>query len=67
MNYFELFTFGIIVLSIVGIALGSYPSLRMNRATIALVGSTCLIIIGALTLDEAFKAIDIIQSSYFFR
>jgi Na+/H+ antiporter NhaD/arsenite permease-like protein len=59
MNYFELFTLGVILLSIVGIALGSYPSLRMNRSTIALVGSTCLIIIGALTLDEAFRAIDI--------
>lgn len=55
----ESLTFIIILLALIGIAIGSYPNLRMNRATIALVASTALIIIGAITLDEAFKAIDI--------
>lgn len=59
MNYYELLILGIIFLSIVGIAIGSYPSFRMNRSTIALVGSTALIIIGAITIDEAFQTIDI--------
>ena len=58
-NFRELLTLAIIILSMIGIALGSYPSFRMNRATIALVGSTALIIICALTLDEAFRSIDI--------
>ena len=59
MSSYELLILGIIILSIFGIALGSYPTLRMNRSTIALVGATALILIGALTIDEAFRAIDI--------
>lgn len=59
MSYYEILILGIIILSLVGIALGSYPSFRMNRSTIALVGATALMIIGALTVEDAFKAIDI--------
>ncbi|HCY76972.1 MAG TPA: anion transporter [Ignavibacteriales bacterium] len=59
MSFYELLILGIITLSIFGIALGSYPTLRMNRSTIALVGATALILIGALTIDEAYRAIDI--------
>lgn len=59
MNGYELLVLGIIFLSIVGIAIGSYPTFRMNRSTIALVGSTLLLVVGALTIDEAFRAIDI--------
>mgnify|MGYP001108212061 CR=1 FL=1 len=59
MSIYEILILGIIIISIIGIALGSYPSFRMNRSTIALVGSTLLIITGALTLDEALKSIDI--------
>ncbi len=55
----ESLTFIIILFALIGIAIGSYPNFRMNRATIALVASTALIIIGAITLDQAFKAIDI--------
>lgn len=55
----EALTFIIILFALIGIATGSYPNFRMNRATIALVASTALIIIGAITLDQAFKAIDI--------
>lgn len=59
MTFYEFLILGIIILSIIGIALGSYPSFRMNRSTIALVGSTALIIIGALSLEDAFRSIDI--------
>ncbi|MCR4439813.1 MAG: anion transporter [bacterium] len=37
-------------LTLVGVALGSYPGLRMNRATIALVGAT--------SLEQAYRAVD---------
>ena len=59
MSYYEILILGIIILSLVGIALGSYPTFRMNRSTIALVGATALMILGALTVEDAFKAIDI--------
>lgn len=42
-----------------GLALGYIPGLRMNRATIALVGSAFLIALGALSLQEAWLAIDV--------
>nr|WP_199326119.1 anion transporter [Nostoc parmelioides] len=41
-----------------GLALGYIPGLRMNRATIALVGSAFLIALGVLNLQEAWQAID---------
>lgn len=46
------------VISIVGIALGRYPKMKMNRATISLVGSVLLILLNVITLDEAYSAID---------
>jgi Na+/H+ antiporter NhaD/arsenite permease-like protein len=55
-NWFSLI---IIILTLVGVAIGRYPVFRMNRATIVLVGSTILIIIGAITLDQAYSAIDL--------
>ena len=48
-----------IVATIIGVAVGRYPFLRMNRATIALTGATALIVLGALTLDEAYAALDL--------
>ncbi len=48
----------IILLVLVGVALGRLPVLRMNRATITLTGATALILIGAIGLDEAYAAID---------
>lgn len=59
MSGFEYLILLIIIITLAGIALGSLPKLRMNRATIALVGATALIIIGALNLEDAYKAIDI--------
>ena len=48
----------LVVLTLVGVAVGRYPWLRMNRATIALVGATTLILSGAITLDQAYGALD---------
>jgi Na+/H+ antiporter NhaD/arsenite permease-like protein len=49
----------IIIITMVGVALGRYPRLRMNRATIALVGATILIVSGALTLPQAYALLDL--------
>ena len=46
-------------LILIGVALGRYPGLRMNRATIALVGATSLVAVGAISLDEAYAALDL--------
>ncbi|TVP65124.1 MAG: anion transporter [Nodularia sp. (in: Bacteria)] len=50
--------YGVLGLTYLGLALGYIPGLRMNRATIALVGSAFLIALGALSLQEAWLAID---------
>ncbi len=49
----------VLVVTLIGVAIGRYPWLRMNRATIALVGATTLVALGALTLEEAYRAIDL--------
>ena len=48
----------IVAITLVGVAIGRWPGLRMNRATIALVGATALIAIGAIPLETAYLAID---------
>lgn len=48
----------IIIVTLVGVAIGRWPWLRMNRATIALVGATTLMAIGVIPLEEAFRAVD---------
>jgi Na+/H+ antiporter NhaD/arsenite permease-like protein len=48
----------IVTLTLVGVAVGRWPWLRMNRATIALVGATALIAIGVIPLEQAFRAVD---------
>lgn len=48
----------VLALSYVGLGVGNFPGLRMNRATIALVGSAVLIALGALSLKSAWEAID---------
>lgn len=45
-------------LTYLGLGLGQLPGLRMNRATIALVGSALLITLGVVNLQEAWEAID---------
>jgi Na+/H+ antiporter NhaD/arsenite permease-like protein len=48
----------IFVMTYVAIALGRIPGLRLDRAGAALAGAACMIGSGALTLDEAYAAID---------
>lgn len=48
----------LIAITLVGVAVGRYPWLKMNRAAIALVGAILLVGLNALTLDEAYRAID---------
>ena len=40
-------------------ALGRFPGLRLDRAGIALLGGAAMIACGPLTLEEAFRAIDV--------
>ncbi|MBN1408047.1 MAG: anion transporter [Calditrichaceae bacterium] len=49
----------VIAITIAGVSLGRYPFLRMNRATIAFVGAVLLIIINAISPEEAYQVIDI--------
>lgn len=48
----------VLVLSYVGLGLGYFPGLRMNRATIALVASAVLIALGTVSLEAAWRSID---------
>ncbi|AFZ22623.1 Na+/H+ antiporter NhaD-like permease [Cylindrospermum stagnale PCC 7417] len=50
--------YGVLGLTYLGLAVGYIPGLRMNRATIALVGSAFLIALGVLNLQEAWQVID---------
>lgn len=58
MIFLKFATYGVLGLTYLGLALGYIPGLRMNRATIALVGSAFLIALGVLNLQEAWEAID---------
>ncbi|MUL35222.1 anion transporter [Gloeocapsopsis dulcis] len=57
-NFLQYASIGAIALTYLGLGLGYFPGLRMNRATIALVGSAILIGLGVLSLPEAWQAID---------
>jgi len=48
----------VVFVTLVGVAVGRYPWLHMNRATIALVGATALIALGAISLEDAYAALD---------
>lgn len=52
-------TVAIVLMTYAGVAIGSVPRLRMNRATIALVGAATLIAVGAIQEDEAIASLDI--------
>ncbi len=54
----SILTYPIISLTYVGVALGGFPRLQMNRATIALVGAVALVAVGAIPLDVALGALD---------
>jgi len=45
-------------LTLVGVAVGRWPWLKMNRATIALVGATLLVALGVLPLERAYHTVD---------
>ncbi len=51
-------TTGIATLTLIGVAVGRWPWLKMNRATIALVGATLLIALGIIPLEKAYQAVD---------
>jgi len=50
---------GVILLALIGIAIGRLPRLRMNRATIAFAGAAFLIALGGISAEEAAAAIDL--------
>lgn len=52
------FSLSLIGLTYLGVAIGGFPRLQMNRATIALVGAVALIATGLLPLDVALASLD---------
>lgn len=58
MTLLQAVTLLVITVTLIGVAVGRWPWLRMNRATIALVGATALIALGAISLEQAFRMID---------
>ena len=62
----EILTDLLIVLALVGIAVGRLPRLRMNRATIALFFAVLLIASGSISLSAAGAAIDLATISLLF-
>lgn len=55
---FMLLTAIIVIAIYAAIALGYIPGLRMNRATIALVGAALLVVTGAISEEQALHALD---------
>lgn len=53
-----LLKYGVLSLTYLGLGLGYLPALRMNRASIAIVGSAFAVVLGELSLQEAWGAID---------
>lgn len=45
-------------LTLIGVAVGRWPGLRMNRASLALVGATLLLALGLMPLEDAYRAVD---------
>src|SRR5262245_43347857 len=45
--------------TIAGIAAGRWPLLRTNRTTIALLGAALLLACGAMSLEQAYHALDL--------
>jgi Na+/H+ antiporter NhaD/arsenite permease-like protein len=58
MNWTQLAVALLATITLVGVALGRYPALKMNRATIALVGAVLLVALGFLPLEAAYRAVD---------
>jgi Na+/H+ antiporter NhaD/arsenite permease-like protein len=58
-GFYRIVVYGVLGLTYLGLAVGYIPGLRMNRATIAFVGSSFLICLGAVSVEEAWQAIDV--------
>jgi Na+/H+ antiporter NhaD/arsenite permease-like protein len=56
---FEIIAALIFFLTYTGIALGNIPGLALDRTGIALLGAIAMLITGALSENEAFRAIDL--------
>jgi Na+/H+ antiporter NhaD/arsenite permease-like protein len=59
MNLLTISVYVVIVLAFIGIAIGRLPRLAMNRASIALAAALILVLLGGISHDEAFAAIDV--------
>ena len=49
----------LVAATLVGVAVGRWPGLRANRASIALVGAVALVAAGSIPLEAAWRAIDL--------
>ncbi|MEZ4670679.1 MAG: anion transporter [Anaerolineae bacterium] len=58
MQPLTIFTAIIVIATYAGVAVGRIPRLKMNRATIALVGAAILIAIGSIDEKQAYAALD---------
>jgi Na+/H+ antiporter NhaD/arsenite permease-like protein len=58
MTLLQWLAMAVVFITLVGVAVGRYPRLHMNRATIALVGATALIALGAIPLSAAYDSLD---------
>jgi Na+/H+ antiporter NhaD/arsenite permease-like protein len=59
MTPLQIITALIVLLTYAAIAIGKVPLLRMNRATIALLGAVLLVVVGAISEEDALHAIDV--------
>ena len=55
----EAATAAIFILTYAGVAIGRFPGLRLDRAGIALTGAAFIIGVGAISPEEAYRAIDL--------
>ena len=58
MNFASTLALPLVVLTFIGVAAGAFPGLKMNRATIALVGAVALVALQVMPPSAALKAID---------
>ncbi|MFO7320652.1 MAG: anion transporter [Chloroflexota bacterium] len=59
MGSLQWLTVSTVLATYAGVAVGRVPGLRMNRATIALVGAAALVAFGAVSQEQAFASIDL--------
>ncbi len=52
-------TLFLVAMTYAGVAVGGWPGLRMNRATLALVGAAAVVATGGLAMDRALAALDL--------